>query len=213
MTNEQLAEFITSGGSDELIPLLWNRVQRLLYLMADKEYRRRAEQFDRCGVTAWDLKQICYTDVFLKALERYNSDKGLQFTTYLTYPFMRAVETVLGVTNGRPNTRPLDNCISLEVSGTNSEDVPISLGDIIPDEGENPEQKLFTNESYRALRSAVSRLDKLCRTVIVRHYFYGETFQEIADRLGVSYSRIWTLNKNGLEKLRNDRKLRRAYYG
>ena len=38
MTNEQLAEFIKQGGNDELIPILWERIRKLMYMKAAKVY-------------------------------------------------------------------------------------------------------------------------------------------------------------------------------
>ena len=41
MTNEQLAKFIKEGDSDDLKPVLWERVKKLLYKKATQEYNRR----------------------------------------------------------------------------------------------------------------------------------------------------------------------------
>ena len=36
MTNEQLAVFIQQGDSDELIPVLWEKVRKLVYLKSEQ---------------------------------------------------------------------------------------------------------------------------------------------------------------------------------
>ena len=38
MTNEQLAGFIQSGVNDELIPILWERIRKLMHMKSDKVY-------------------------------------------------------------------------------------------------------------------------------------------------------------------------------
>lgn len=206
MTNEQLAGFIKDGGSDELIPLLWERVRRLLYSKADSEYRKRPEQFDRCGVTARDLKQVCYTDVFLKALEGYDAGKGLQFTTYLTYPFMRAVETVLGARGGRQNTRPLDNCISLDAPVNDDADgEPLTLADVLPDDSLEPlDDQITRADMKRIVRAAVRELDEPFCEYITRHYFGGESLNEIGRRHGITGERVRQQIAKGLRQLRRD---------
>ena len=50
MTNEQLAELIGQGGNDELIPLLWEKVRRLVYMQCDRIYRRAPERFISHGI-------------------------------------------------------------------------------------------------------------------------------------------------------------------
>lgn len=74
MTNEQLAKFIKEGDSEDLKPVLWERVKKLLYAKATAEYNRRKNYCDKCGIELWDIKQACY-EVYLKALEGYKPDK------------------------------------------------------------------------------------------------------------------------------------------
>lgn len=50
MTNEQLAAFIKQGGNDELIPILWERIRKLMYMKSDKVYSALQNRFIRCGV-------------------------------------------------------------------------------------------------------------------------------------------------------------------
>lgn len=67
LTNEQLADFIKQGGNDELIPVLWERVKKLLYLLAGRYYRLNTEYCTRCGAELSDLKQAAYT-AYIKSL-------------------------------------------------------------------------------------------------------------------------------------------------
>lgn len=39
MTNEQLAAFIKQGGNDELIPILWERIRKIMYMKSDSTVR------------------------------------------------------------------------------------------------------------------------------------------------------------------------------
>lgn len=90
MTNEQLAEFIKAGGNDELMPILWERVRKLLYAIANKYYSAHSSRCERCGVTVYDLKQAAYP-AYLGAVRAFDSQKGYQFTAYLGLQFKSAV--------------------------------------------------------------------------------------------------------------------------
>lgn len=57
MTNELLAEYIQQGNNDELIPLLWENVRKLLYMMSDKFYKLHKASCDSSGVEAWTLNR------------------------------------------------------------------------------------------------------------------------------------------------------------
>ena len=60
MTNEQLAAFIKQGDNDELIPILWERIRKIMYMKSDSVYSTLQGRFQQCGVDIWDLKQSCY---------------------------------------------------------------------------------------------------------------------------------------------------------
>ena len=72
MTNEQLATFIHAGGNDELIPLLWNKVQRFVYYKARSVYTLNTTRCKRCGVELWDIQQAGYI-AFIEALRGYSA--------------------------------------------------------------------------------------------------------------------------------------------
>ena len=58
MTNEQLATFIHAGGNDELIPLLWDKVQSFVYYKARSVYNMNTVCCKRRGVELWDIQQV-----------------------------------------------------------------------------------------------------------------------------------------------------------
>lgn len=60
LTNEQLAEFIQQGGNDDLKPVLWKRVRRLLYMRSSRYFRQYSDYCAEHSVTEWDLKQQAY---------------------------------------------------------------------------------------------------------------------------------------------------------
>lgn len=102
MTNEQLAEFIQQGGNDELLPLLWEKTHKLVYMHCSRLYNGNIERFKRHGIDEWDLKQSAY-EGFLAAVKAYNPEKGYKFNTYLLYHLKNVVRGLIGV-SGRKET-------------------------------------------------------------------------------------------------------------
>lgn len=207
MTNEQLAKFIKEGDSEDLKPVLWERVKKLLYAKAAAEYNRRKNYCDKCGIELWDIKQACY-EVYLKALEGYKPDKPALFNTYLSYPLLNVINDMLGTRNGRENNKPLDNCSSLDKTIEVSDD-NLTLGDTIADEyAELAFEDVEINCDRRIVREEVAGLEEPYRSVIIRYFFESMTLGQIGELMNVSRERVRQIEAKALRKLRkNDRLL------
>lgn len=204
MTNEQLAAFIKGGESEELKPILWERVKPILYKKAKQEYKSRDWLFERCGVELSDLRQACY-EVYLKALDGYKPDRSELFATYLTYPFQNLINDLLGTRNGRDNNKPLDNCTSLDKPLISSEGEEMSLADFIEDtELEPHDEQISRRDRKRIVRAAVSRLQDPCKTIVQLYYFRNVSQRQIADIYGVSAERIRQLRNKAIRQLRKN---------
>lgn len=196
MTNEQLAELIGQGGNDELIPLLWEKVRRLVYMQCDRIYRRAPERFISHGIEAWDLKQEAYT-AFLAAVKAYDADKGYKFTTYLPLHIKGAVRRVLA--GGKD---PLNNCDSLD-KPIETQDGEFYLSDIIPDEDAcEPYEDVDRRDVYRELHAVVDELPEQESEIIKACYFSGKTITAIAQESGLSVERIRQVKNKALRHLR-----------
>lgn len=150
-----LAEFIKQGGNDELIPLLWDKIQKLMFLKSDTIYRLKKDSFDKAGIELWDIRQACYP-AFLKALEGYKPEQGHKFTSYLTYPFKTAVNELLGI---RGKKELLNECISLDKPVVQPDGGECSLSDIIPDyTAQEAFERIEANDDTRILHQAISKL-------------------------------------------------------
>lgn len=210
MTNEQLAARIKQGDNDNLIPVLWGNVQKLMYLKSDKAYEAYAECCKRHGVELWDIRQSSYM-AFLQALKGYDSTKGYKFTAYLSYPFMNIIAELLG-RRGSGKNNLLDECESFEkVIGGADDD--LLLIDTIKDENAIDVQELLDIQSDGDLiRREVEKLLPLQRTVIKMHYFEGIPFSEIAEKHAVSYSYILQVRNQAFRMLRNSRDMCRLFH-
>lgn len=207
MTNEQLAGFIKQGGNDELIPLLWENVRKLIYIFADRYFRAYRDNLEQYGITAWDLKQQAYS-AFLKAIEGYDESKGYVFSSYLKYPFKNAVRSLL-----TKDTLNRADSLNVLVSGSDDSE-PTERGDLVADERsldfvEHIEDEAETEHIKHVVRSAVDLLPDEESKIIRKYYFEGKTYKDIATENGKSIERIRQQHNKALKHLRNNRELLR----
>lgn len=212
MTNEQLAAFIQKGGNDELIPILWENVRKLLYMKSESLYRLHKESCDRRGVEAWDIKQVSYT-AFLEAIKAYKADSGYKFTSFLEYPFKNVVNELLGLRTSRTANEPLNNSTSLDKPFDESSDGDIiSLLDTIADNTSlDFIDNMETNAVGETVRAVVDTLTEPYKCVIMAFFFEGITLSDIGARLKISAERARQIKRDALRLLRKNKILHELY--
>lgn len=212
MTNEMLAAFIQQGGNDELIPILWEKVRKLLYSKSDSLYRLHKESCSRRGVEIWDIRQASYT-AFLEAIKAYEPKKDSKFTSYLNYPFKNAVNEVLGLRTSRTANEPLNNSSSLNkpIDESSDGDVISLLDTIADDTSLDFIDNMETNAVGDTVRAVVDTLSEPHKCVITAFFFEGISLSDIAERLEISSERVRQLKRKALELLRKNKILRELY--
>lgn len=183
MTNELLVEYIQQGGNDELIPILWEKVRKLLYSKSDSLYRLHKESCSRKGVEMWDIRQASYT-AFLEAIKAYKPDNGSKFTSYLNYPFKNAVNELLGLRTSRAANEPLNNCTSLDkpIEESTDGDVISLLDTIADDTSLDFIDNMETNAVGDTVRAVVNTLSEPYKGIITAFFFEGITLSDIAKK-------------------------------
>ena len=130
MTNEEAAAAIKRGRLD-LLPLLWEQVQRLTALMAYQYHVRNTDLCAASGVTVDDLQQEAYF-ALLEAVRYFDPDSGYTFTTCLNHPLQNAFNALCGMRTSKSRKEPLNTAKSLyEPIGGAEED--ILLLEALPD--------------------------------------------------------------------------------
>lgn len=196
MTNEQLVGFIKQGGNDELIPILWENVKKLLYKFADRYYIAYSDILTQCGITAWDIKQQAY-NAFLKAIEGYDDSKGYKFTSYLKYPFKNAVRDLR-------KKDPLNDCESLNTP-VNDENEDTEFLYFVADEHSTDFMEQVDNDEFkRIVHNAVDSLPEAEREAIQEYFFNGKTYADIARQKNKSVERIRQATARALKALRKN---------
>lgn len=188
MTNEQLAVFIRQGGN-ELIPILWGNVGKILYIKSEQVYRLHQESCSRRDVELWDIKQASYM-AFLEAIKAYKPESGNKFTSYLNYPFKNAINELLGLRTSRTVNEPLNNSTSLDKPiSEDSEDVISLLETIADDTSLDFIDNMETNAVSDTVRAVVNTLSEPYKCVVTAFFFEGITLSDIAKRLEISGER------------------------
>lgn len=212
MTNELLAEYIQQGGNDELIPILWDKVQKLMYMKSDRLYRLHKESCDRRGVEVWDIRQASYS-AFLEAVKAYKADSGYKFTSFLDYPFKNAVNDLLGLRTSRTTNEPLNNSTSLDkpIDESSEGDVITLLDTIADDTSIDFIDNMESAAIGETVRAVVDTLPEPYKCVIIAFFFESITLSDIGKRLEISAERARQLKYKALELLRKNKIMRLLY--
>lgn len=201
MTNEQLAEFIKAGGNDELMPILWERVRKLLYAIANKYYSAHSSKCERYGVTVWDLKQTAYS-AYLGAVRAYDSKKGYQFTAYLGLQFKSAIRPLFG-----KDLLNASDSLNAPVMADNESDTEVI--ELVADETSLDDfERIYKENTAAIVRKTVERLPEELKSVIYCRYYKELTFEQTARKLTISKNETLNRERRAIQLLRNDRDMR-----
>lgn len=213
MTNEQLATFIHSGGNDELIPILWEKVQRFVYMKAEQAYSNNTASCKRHGVELWDIKQAGYI-AFLEALKGYKPETGYKFITFIQYPFKNAINELLKLRTNKERNEPLNNSISLDTPATDKDgDADTAIIDLQADENSlSFITEIEAAELSETIRAEIKNtLTEKQAEIITRFYLQGQSLQHIAKDMNVSAERIRQHKVKAENELRKNTTLRKIY--
>lgn len=144
-----------------------------------------------------ELRQEGYLKL-IEAVESFNPDLGYKFSSY-------AVSYLKSISRGRND---YNKDVSLDTPLT-EESEPITLLDTVEDENAEFETYIDDNDLYRSIREQLNvRLDNDEIDVIMLVYGIGgkrKTHKYISKKLDIPISRITTLQKKALTKLKNSR--------
>lgn len=211
MTNEEMAARIQQGETG-LYSLLWERVEKLVTLLAGRYYARSQVTCARSGVELEDLIQAGYF-AMLDTAASFKAESGYKLTTYLKRHLLNRWAQMLGVKHGREKFDPLNRCISLEspIAGENKE---TALGDVIPDKAaeqaiESSFERVYTRQLHDVLESCLDTLKPTEAETIRGRFYRGETLKQIAERQGCTFQYIRVQESNALRGLRRGANLRK----
>lgn len=212
MTNEQLAVFIQQGENNELLPILWEKVQRVLFAKAERYYSAYSEPLRRYGYDVQDVRQECYS-AMLAAIKWYKPDKGYKFTTYLNYALKH---TIRGLYSGKNDALNQAATMSLEQPiGEGGDGDELTVADTVADDtAAQTFEQIELCDYFKPLYEALETLTERQQDIIRLRYFDGFNARQSAERLGICPQRASSLEGEAVRKLRSGEvgaQLRRIY--
>ena len=203
MSNEELVQLYQNGDIKALDQLIGDN-SRIIYKIANK-YNGVNRELD-----IDDLVQEG-TIGFIEAAKRYdfNNEKKAKFTTYAVYYIDRYINRSVNGNSSKEkgNNEFYHNCSSLNVPVGEE---GIELGDLIEGldyEYENIEEKIFLNNLRKELDNVMKQYNTLEQREVLK-FRYGWNakemkLEEIGDILGITSSKVKSIEYNALRKLRN----------
>lgn len=215
MTQEEMCVLIQTGTRQDLIPALWESVQKLYTQKAYRYYSSHRERCTECGIEQEDIQQQAFF-AFLESIEAYEPERGLRFVSYINYPFMRQMQELLGYRLSAGRNDALNGSGSLDKEIENDDGGGSTLHDIVPDvHSLEFIEQLDADSVAEMVRAEVRKLpDRLC-FVIEKSYFDGLTLGEIGEQLHITHTRAAQLRQQALRQLaksRNLAELHSAFY-
>ena len=207
MTNEELV-LIIKNGNDELLPSLWERVERFAVSKAKIYYNSHSQLCAAVGVVLDDLQQEAYF-AFLDAVRYYDPEKDLLFISYMGYPLLNAFNGLCGQRTAKDREDPLSKSKSLN---TPIGEDDLTLEDMLEDETAgnafcNVEELDYTKRLRSDLEQCIDTLNHNQQEVIRCRYFSGMAFRDIAERQNVKEKLCRSRETEALRSLRRGKSL------
>lgn len=191
ITNEEIAAEIKRENAAELVPVLYERVRKLLFLKAAQAYNSNRRRFALCGYDFEDLQQECYF-VFLKALRGYKPEQPAKFTSYLKYPFKNHFNTLLKCRNGLDTRDAAErDPVRLDAPVSAEDEHETALYELIPDSSLTPhDEQICAAELVQRIRSIVEKLPEPYKEIVKRRFWGKQPFNDIAAEMGLTLSKV-----------------------
>ena len=150
---------------------------------------------------------------------RYYIDGSCSFFSFLCVVLNQYLYSVVnGFTSKDKGNKMINNCVSVYEALTDDED-PVLLIDQLEDEVAQEEidklpEILFISDLHDLESEAIDKLTDKEKTVTKAiNGFESATYtvNEVADMLGVSYSRVQELKSNSYRKLRHNKKIKNVW--
>ncbi len=200
---------------------LFSRYRNLASLIAASEYRRRPAY----GLDRKDFEQLAFQGL-IEAIDRFDPARSVPFEAFARFRIRGAISNGLAISSEgaalyRHRRRvELERIEDLKAAGTGPDDPLSTLTRYVTDlaigfmldeaadlEAESGATDVWQSIAWRdllhSLRAAVSRLIEPEQDVILRHYFQGENFADVATALRLSRGRVSQIHKAALDRLRH----------
>lgn len=198
MINEELVIAIQQGAS-EMMPQLWNQVERLVAWKANKVISALG---DRASVEYEDLYNSGYI-ALVDAVKRYDPERYDGFTGLFMLCLKTAFAEATGYRSQRQQRDPIHTAQSFDSAVPGTDDMV--LGDIISDGRDYEEEiidSLWKKERREAVEKALQSIPQDEETAIRLQFYNDCDVAESAEIMGLSHNDVTALRHKGLTHLR-----------
>ncbi len=203
---ESLPEILTEDEESKYINMLGGE---------DSEYARQkliehnlrlvvyvAKKFGNCDVEVEDLISIGSLGL-IKAVNSYKSDKNIKIATYASKCIENEILMYLRKISKQKQVMSLDEPLNVDSEGNE-----LVLSDLIPDEGDCPQEDMEKSTEKQILWKIINKLASREKEIMVLRFGLegGEelTQKEVADSLGISQSYISRLEKKIVVRIKKE---------
>lgn len=185
LTDEELLTLIREGEED-CMDILIERYKR--------QVRNQARALYLIGGDGDDLIQEGMLGLF-KAIRDYSPEKSASFEAFARLCISRQLYSAVQAA-GRMKHAPLNTYVELSEQLERQEDRP---------KGKSPEELLIDRENTQGMQERIEKLLSPMEQEILRSYMEGESYTEIAERMGKKAKSV----DNALQRIR--RKLKKNF--
>lgn len=181
--------------SEAEVHRLVNDNRKLVEYMVNRYLKRfHVGTMERDDLVSWGMMGL------VNAARAFDETRGVAFSTLAC----RAIERMIirGVNREwRPEREQVTVSLDELIHGQNGEGGDDRFVDQLPAD-ENVERVMLETEAGTAIDSALNTLSPDQRELIVRHFFEGESVQDIARSLGLSRQGVYSRQKAIFKRLR-----------
>lgn len=190
-------------GEDQFLLPLWDRMQRLAYMLAWRFYSTHERRCAAAGVTLDDLHQEAYL-AFLDAVNSYRPESGFLLSPFLNFPARNRFKALVGL---RAKRLPLNQSLSLDAP-ISEEDAGLTLGNTLEDKTspalfEAIAERDYQERLHESLEECLAIIPQEQAETIRESYYEGKSYAVIAEEKAIPRGQVRNLHDKGLRSLRS----------
>lgn len=206
MDNNQLWETYKSKPTTELKKQIVLRYSNLVhYVIQHSRFPRPSVIEDK------DFYQFGIEGLF-EAIDKFDPNYGTKFETYAIPRIKGKIIDEIRKLQIKPRSENPDDVryVNVSLNDELSGEEGFPLYETIPSDSKTPSEIFDKNEEKEMLLEALKKLNERDRLLLTLYYYENLNYQEIADVLNISVSRVSQIHSKIINKLRNDLKYQYA---
>jgi RNA polymerase sporulation-specific sigma factor len=157
-----------------------------------------AKKFESTKINIEDLISIGSMGL-IKGVQTFKMDKNIKLATYASRCIENEILMYLRKTHRMRQEISLDEVLSIDNEGNE-----MMLADVLGDPNPSVLAEMTLDEDVRNLYTAVNKLNKREKEILLLRYFMGKTQIEVSDAIGISQAQVSRLEKNAIDEIKQN---------